>query len=291
MLLLKILAVCLLVLLLFFLGYLFLIFPGRRREMSDALIHLPYAHRGLHGTGCAENSLSAFAAAVERGYGIELDVRLSRDGELVVFHDAETDRVTGVHGIVSEMSAMELASLSLCGTGEGVPTLREVLSLVDGRVPLLIEIKEDPPSHAVSDRTAELLSRYSGEYLIESFNPLSLSRMRRLLPAVRRGQLADRLTREREYRRPIYLILELFLCNRLARPDFIAYRLDEVGFFPLRLLRRLYPRPLLAYTVRSEEEERDARAAGFDSVIFEGYLPTLSQRGRTDGTAEKGNEK
>ena len=94
------------------------------------------------------------------------------------------------------------------------------------------------------------------------------------MPQVYRGQLSDRFTREKQYRKPMYLLLEMFLLNFRARPDFIAYRFDETRFFPLRLLRALYPRPMFAYTVRSAEEESFSRARGFDTVIFENYLPT-----------------
>ena len=253
-----------------------LLFPGRRRRGVDAFSHVLFAHRGLHDATHAENSLSAFARAVEHGYGIELDVRLSKDGELVVFHDDTLDRVAGVSGLVKDFTTEELAAMSLSGTGEGIPTFRAVLELVGGRVPLLVEIKENAGDSAVSEKTAEMLSSYRGPFVIESFNPLSLARIRRLLPGVYRGQLSDRFTREKQFRKPMFVLLELFLLNFRARPDFIAYRFDETRFFPFRLLRAFYPRPLFAYTVKSEEEERFARAHGFDTVIFENYLPTKS---------------
>lgn len=251
----------------------FLIYPGKRREGVREFSNVLFAHRGLHDERHAENSLSAFARAVEHGYGIELDVRLSEDGTLVVFHDDTLDRVAGVSGRVRDFSAEALARMSLSGTGEGIPTFREVLDLVDGRVPLLVEIKEDAGDSAVSEKTAEMLASYHGPFVIESFNPLSLARIRHLLPEVYRGQLSDRFTREKQYRKPMYALLEMFLLNFRARPDFIAYRFDEVRFFPLRLLRALFPRPMFAYTVKSEEEEHFSRAHGFDTVIFEQYLP------------------
>lgn len=268
-----ILTVLLSLLLLILLLVPFFLYPGKRRKGVDAFSNVLFAHRGLHDKDHAENSLSAFARAVEHGYGIELDVRLSADGVLVVHHDAGLERVAGVPGLVRDFTAEELARLSLAGTGEGIPTFREVLDLVAGCVPLLVEIKEDAGERAVSEKTAEMLASYEGPFVIESFNPLSLARIRHLLPEVYRGQLSDRFTREKQYRKPMYLLLELFLLNFRARPDFIAYRFDEVRFFPLRLLRAFFPRPMFAYTVKSVEEERFARARGFDTVIFEQYLP------------------
>lgn len=269
-----ILIVLLLIFLLLLLAVPILICPGRRRKGVDAFSHVLFAHRGLHDATHAENSLSAFARAVEHGYGIELDVRLSKDGELVVFHDDTLDRVAGVPGLVKDFTTRELSAMSLSGTAEGIPTFRAVLDLVGGRVPLLVEIKENAGDSEVSEKTAKMLASYKGPFVIESFNPLSLARIRRLLPDVYRGQLSDRLTREKQFRKPMFVLLEMFLLNFRARPDFIAYRFDETRFFPFRLLHALYPRPLFAYTVKSVEEERFARAHGFDTVIFENYLPT-----------------
>ena len=129
-------------LLLSFLVFLFLIKPNGKREDIKRFLKTKYAHRGLHGSGRAENSISAFRAAVEAGFGIELDVRLSADGELVVFHDDELSRVTKEEGRVDSRTAKELSEIKLCGTGDGIPTFKEVLALVDGKVPLLIEIKD-----------------------------------------------------------------------------------------------------------------------------------------------------
>ena len=133
-----------------------------------------FAHRGLHSEGVAENSMSAFVAARDAGFGIELDVRLSSDGELVVFHDDTLDRVAGVSGRVDEFTADQLAEMRLSGTEDGVPRFSEVLAAIDGRVPLLVEIKEDAGNSRVSEKTAEMLAGYGGEYIVESFNPLSL---------------------------------------------------------------------------------------------------------------------
>ena len=157
--------------LLVWLLFLWAIKPGGRKCGIEKYMDVKFAHRGLHDEEKAENSISAFRAAKEAGYGIELDVRLSRDGELMVFHDPTLSRVCGVDALVVDCTAAELAKMSLSGTADGVPTLREVLELIDGAVPLLIEIKMEGDEHGVAEALAEVIEDYSGDYIIESFNP------------------------------------------------------------------------------------------------------------------------
>lgn len=254
-------------------AYAFLTYPGKRRFISPELLGVHYAHRGLHDAEQAENSLSAFRLAVENGYGIELDVRLSKDETLVVFHDDTLDRVCGEEGKVIDYTSSELATMRLAGTEEGIPTLEEVLSLVNGRVPLLIEIKESASDNAVSLAVAEALKGYSGPLLIESFNPLSLCRIRERLPQIPRGLLCDHYTKKPEYRKPVYHLLQWFLLNFKAKPDFYAYNFLCRGFFPFRLLRMLHKRPLFAWTVKTQLDHEICREGGFATIIFEGFIP------------------
>ena len=144
-------------LLFFFLLYLFLIKTGKRRSVMDEFKKVRYAHRGLHGEGAPENSLLAFKRAVDAGFGIELDVRFSSDKKLVVFHDATLERVTDVTGRVAEKTAEELQNIRLLGTEERIPTFLEVLGVVDGAVPLLIEIKEDAGEGGVATELVRIL--------------------------------------------------------------------------------------------------------------------------------------
>lgn len=260
--------------------WLFLIAPslsrGLRRE-TERYKSVRYAHRGLHGSFdgkvAAENSISAFRLAVEHGFGIELDTRVSSDGEVIVFHDDTLDRVTGVSGRPEELTAAELAALSLSGTEDGVPTLREVLNLVDGKVPLLVEIKETGGDHTVAEKTAELLREYRGDYIVESFNPLTLAVIKKLLPGTPRGFLSDKLTAKDEYKSIKYRIVQRFLLDFLARPSFIAMQKSRIGMAPLPVIRGLFKTPTLAWTITSAEEEAAAYEAGFDGVIFEQYIP------------------
>lgn len=257
---------------LLFILYLLLIAPTKDEDI-DKYKNTLFAHRGLHGDGRAENSMSAFRAALERGYGIELDVRLSSDGELVVFHDDTLERVCGVEGRVDAYTADELSKMSLSGTEDGVPRFSEVLSLVAGRVPLLVEIKEDAGKYGVSDKTVEALKSYEGGYIIESFNPLSLGNTAKKLPNVPRGILSQNYYKNEKYRKPLYFLLRCLLFNRICKPSFIAYDHEDYKCVSLRLARRLFGAATFAWTVRSPEEEAAAREHGFDSVIFENYEP------------------
>lgn len=268
-----ILLITLAVLLILLILYAFLTYPGKRRPISPELLGAQYAHRGLHDSEHAENSLSAFRRAVESGYGIELDVRLSKDGVLVVFHDDTLERVADEEGRVIDYTADELAAMHLCGTEEGIPTLEQVLKLVNGRVPLLIEIKEGASDSSVSLATAEMLKGYSGPLLIESFNPLSLSRIKEALPQVPRGLLCDHYTRHKEYRTPTYRILQWFFLNFKARPDFYAYNYLCRTYLPFRLVRMLHKRPTFAWTVRTQLDKEICRESGFTSIIFEDFVP------------------
>lgn len=249
------------------------VMPGRRKCGLEKYMSVKFAHRGLHDEEKAENSMSAFRAAKEAGFGIELDVRLSADGELVVFHDPTLMRVCGVEGRVIDKTAAELAALSLEGTADGIPTFREVLELIDGAVPLLIEIKMEGDEHGIAEKLAEVIEGYRGDYIVESFNPLALRTVRRLMPSVPRGILSSRFTAQEKYKgKLLYFLLENLALNFLMRPDFIAYEKDGHSVRPLRHIRKALGTPLFAWTVRSRDEEDKAISDGFDTVIFEGYL-------------------
>ena len=165
--------------LLLFCLYLFLMRTRRAHEKIAAYRGVSFAHRGLHGEGAAENSLTAFRRAVDEGFGVELDVRLTADGELVVFHDDTLKRVAGVDKKVIDLTLAELRECRLSGTDDTVPTLREVFDLVGGRIPLLIEIKEDPGKYGVTEKLISELEDYAGPYIVESFNPLALMYFRK----------------------------------------------------------------------------------------------------------------
>lgn len=256
-----------------FILFVILVKPAKHRVGVEKYTRVHYAHRGLHDETHAENSLSAFRRAVECGYGIELDVRLAKDGRLVVFHDPTLERVTGIAGKVNEYTAEELRHVRLAGTDEGIPTFAEVLTLVNGRVPLLVELKEEAGEYGVTEKAIEMLSLYTGDYIIESFNPLALGKVKKEIPEIYRGVLSDRFLTHREYRAPMYAVLQNLLLNVVCRPDFIAYSHTGWKNLSLRFVRKCFHATTFAWTVRSQEEEDAAFAHGFDAVIFENYIP------------------
>lgn len=263
-----------------FLIFVFLIKPNRYRKEMDDFKNVRYAHRGLHDQSRPENSMSAFSAAVEGGYGIELDVRLSSDGELMVFHDDTLDRVTNESGRVDARSAEELKSIHLMNSEDTIPTFREVLELVDGKVPLLIELKEDAGKYGVTEKTLEILKDYSGPFIIESFNPLALGRVKKLDPHIMRGFLSQNFYKEKKYRKLMYFLLEHLLLNVICRPDFIAYCHSDFKMPALRLTKKLFRVPLIAWTVENAEDDEMAIKNGFSGIIFQHYLPekTVSEK-------------
>ena len=245
--------------------------PGRLSPRQRAAFRgVSFAHRGLHSPdrSVPENSLPAFRQAAREGYGIELDVQLSKDGEVVVFHDDTLDRVCGVRARVDELTFRELSALRLCGTEERIPLFRDVLSSIDGCEALLVELKTGPRNRLLCEKVKALLDGYRGSVCIESFNPLIVAWFRFHAPGLLRGQLA---TAAKDYTddgrsAATAFVLHNTLLNFLARPQFIAYR---VGKRPplVRLCIRL---GALNYGWTSHDP-RDAE--GRDGVIFEFYRP------------------
>ena len=262
----------LLLFLLFVLLRRFLTAPAKPRAGAERLTGIELAHRGLHeNPALPENSIGAFQAAVDAGFGIELDVQLSNDGVPVVFHDQTLDRVCGISGSTRDYPFEKLATTPLFGQeGVGIPSFADVLKTVGGRVPLLVEIKgEDPDFISTCEKAAALLDAYEGEYWVESFNPHAIAWFKKHRPAVLRGQLAMAYARHDKYKgKPKYFVLQHFLLNFRARPDFIAYRVGDADDRSLARLRRIYRVPVMLWTVKTPEDR--AASAGFEGVIFEG---------------------
>lgn len=233
-----------------------------------------YAHRGLHDnhSSAPENSMAAFRKAVEGGYGIELDIQLSKDKVPVVFHDFTLKRVCGVEGKVSDYTYDELTQFRLCGSDEKIPRFEEVLGLVDGKVPLIVEFKIEFTDTSLCPIADGLLREYSGLYCMESFNPLGVLWYRRHHREVMRGQLADAFHREKEYSGLLYFLLEHLLLNFLTKPDFIAYNHRHADMLSRRLCHGLYHNTAAAWTIRSKEELAEARKH-FDIFIFDSFVP------------------
>ena len=246
--------------------FLFLIFPSARRHPDLEKMRGRYiAHRGYHNESAPENSIAAFKNAAEHGYIIENDIHLTKDGEIVVFHDDTTDRMCGVSGRIEDMTLSELKELSLGGTDEKIPTLKECLDAVGGRVPLLIEFKEAKDFSLLCSAADKILSEYGGEYFVQSFYPQAMQWYKKNRPDICRGQLASTFKKDKLIRR----LLGLMLLNFISRPDFISYEHKYGNCFMLRLVCFLGAMPI-CWTIRSEEKLEKAKKY-FKAYIFEKF--------------------
>lgn len=249
----------------------FLVAPGKASgEKKAPFFGANIAHRGLHRAdrSVPENSLAAFRDAAENGYAIELDIHLTADDRVVVFHDDSLRRVCGVEQDVEALTWRELRDLRLDGTGEHIPMLSDVLAEVRGRVPIVVELKTSPRRRELCERTWELLRAYNGDYCIESFDPRIVRWWRLNAPGVLRGQLS--CTREQfgESATPVQaFFLSRLLCNFLGRPQFIAYGLD--GRKPL-LVRLVEKMGAMRFCWTSHDWKNEVSN---DAVIFEFYRP------------------
>ena len=228
------------------------------------------AHRGLHSRdrSVPENSLAAFRLAAEMGYGIELDVQLSKDGYVVVFHDDTLERVCGVPERVSELSFAELRRLRLCGSDEPIPLFTDVLDLVAGRVPIICELKTGKRNRELCRKTYNYISHYTGDICVESFDPTIVAWFRFHARELLRGQLAAPAEDYREQSPLTAFLLSRTLLNVLSRPQFIAYKL---GRRPLSVrLAEAMGAMRVAWTSREVRNEKRK-----DTVIFEFYKPRI----------------
>lgn len=259
-----------------FLVYLFFLEPGRLPKNADNVLwRTKYAHRGLHRKDktVPENSLSAFSAAVEAGYGIELDINLSSDGKIVVFHDERLSRVCGIDKAITDCTYAELSQYRLCGTNEKIPLFSKVLSLVAGRVPLIIELKNTKNTKELCEKAAAFLDAYQGPYCIESFNPRIVCWFYKNRPNIVRGQLA---AAPRSYGKSNSyfqkLISSSLLTNVTTRPHFVAYNHRDSHHKPQLGIYRMLGGKLVGWTV-SDPRDIDYCTAYFDVIIFEYLRP------------------
>lgn len=233
-----------------------------------------YAHRGLHDSkkGIPENSLAAFKRAVESGYGIELDVQLTKDRIPVVFHDFTLERMTGQKGKVYEYTYEELKEFKLDNTEERIPLFTEFLAVVDGKVPFILEYKVEAMDFSVCPIVNDILKNYKGKYIIESFNPLALSWYRNNRNDVIRGQLSCHFRWKDGYKTPLYFFLTNLLFNWITRPDFIAYNHEDCNNPGFKFATSFFRAKPVAWTIRSQQE-LDKAKENFDVFIFEKFVP------------------
>ncbi len=250
-------------------------------RLSPEFLRVPLAHRSLHDVsdGRPENSRAGIRAAIAAGYGIEIDLQLSSDHQAMVFHDYDLASLTGTSGPLRLRTANDLSKMTLTGGDEGIPTLQDVLQLVRGRVPLLIEIKDQDGAMGTNiglleRATSDAIAAYSGPVAVMSYNPNSVAEMARLAPDVARGLVTRAFD-------PKVEVLPVAVCDYLREiPDF-----DRVGaaFISHEMADLKRPRVaallnagahVLCWTVRSPEQEEQARKVA-ENITFENYLAPI----------------
>ena len=264
-----------------FILYLAAVKPNtKRRGALQSFTRKPVAHRGLFSNPeIPENSLPAFARAVEAGLPIELDVQLTTDNQLVVFHDSTLLRVCGDGRKIYEVSYGELQKLTLFDTKEKIPLFSEVLQVIGGRVPLVMEIKPDGRYEETAALACKMLQGYGGKVCLESFNPKVLAWYRKNDPDMLRGLLAtDFFKEENDQPGVIKFLLTTLMLNVLARPDFISYNYRFRGNPFFRFCRALYRPATAAWTIKNETERKIAEKE-FDMIIFDSFIPEELRKG------------
>lgn len=255
--------------------YLLMIMPRMIHKADAAPFNkVLYAHRGLHDneTEAPENSMAAFQKAVEGGYGIELDIQLTKDKIPVVFHDFTLKRICGAEGKVCDYTYEELQQFTLCKSGQRIPRFEDMLRLVDGKVPLIVEFKIEAADTSLCPIADQLLRNYQGPYCMESFNPLGVYWYRRNHPQVMRGQLSEGFRRDKANKGVLYFLLENLLFNFLTKPDFVAFNHKHADMLSRQICHILYHNTAVAWTIKSEEELTQAKKH-FDLFIFDSFLP------------------
>ena len=258
--------------------YIFLTLPRVFEPANMDYLLVDYAHRGLHDEIAPENSLAAFSKAIEHDYGIEIDVQFSSDGEIFVFHDESLKRMCGVDKKLHELTAEEIKSYRLLDSNEAIPTLDEVFKLVEGRVPLLIEIKFYSKTEELCAMLADALDKYYGVFAIQSFDPRALRYFKKHRPRFARGQLVGKsLPRAQRKGTPtvnpfINFMLTHLLTNFISRPDFISIQnshAKELGFV---LATEVFKAKGFIWTVRTNKQYAFFKRQGYMN-IFENIKP------------------
>lgn len=254
--------------------YLLMIMPRMRKKPDIKHFQgVLYAHRGLHDneTGAPENSLAAFQKAVEAGFGIELDIQMTKDKIPVVFHDMTLQRICGVEGRLSDYTYEQLQKLQLCKSKERIPRFEEVLNIIEGKVPLIVEFKGESTDVSLCPVADKLLRKYKGVYCMESFNPLMVAWYRKHHGEIFRGQLSEKFFTNGK-KNLLYLVLQNLLLNFYAKPDFIAYNCKDYNALSRRICCGLFGATAVAWTIKSEEELLEMKKH-FDLFIFDSFVP------------------
>lgn len=250
---------------------LFLVHPSRRRDTRKFEKRL-FAHRGYYDNdrGIPENSLAAFHRARAHGYGVELDVQLTKDGEAVVFHDDDLNRMCGSDGHVYDFTLARLRQFRLLKTPEQIPLFADVLRELGG-MPVICEIKVPAGQdyRPICEKAAQLMDGYKGDICVESFDPRAVGWFRKNRPDMIRGQLTMNFYKEPGYSLPMRIAMSELLVNLIGRPDFIAWGVDTKETLGLKICRSFRPM-MVAWTVCSQQQQ-DQLLRRYDTAIFERY--------------------
>ena len=232
------------------------------------------AHKGLHNHEIPENSISAFKNAMDKNYIIECDVQLIADGTVVVYSGEQLARMTGRDGYVKNLTKEQLSEYKLSNTDECIPTVEELLKLVDGKVGILIDLKDYENRIGLLEKAVcKLIRNYKGDVAIQSFNPLSLEWFAKYSPNVLRGQVACSFKGEefKHISRLKRMVLRRMKLNKRAKPNFISYNASEL---PNRFIKKVSNLPIIGWTIKSQEEYREC-INYVDNIIFEGFEPKV----------------
>lgn len=265
-------------------AWLWLIAPGKGADFTEFRKY-DYAHRGLHDkdSGVPENSEKAFTLAVDCGFGMEFDLQLTKDNYVVVHHDHSISRTCGEDRLVSEMDLGELRQHRLFGTDEKIPLFEDVLKIVDGRTPLIIELKGYNRADELCPRVMEILKNYKGLYCVESFDPRIVKWFKGNRPDIVRGQLMHHMESGVELTSTKRLsAFEAFaarnlMTNFLTRPHFEAYDFHGREIPSMAAVRGLFGMQEVSWTLRREEDFEKAKALG-NLCIFEGFIPAKTEQ-------------
>lgn len=253
--------------------WLWAIAPGKGADFSEFKKY-DYAHRGLHHVenGVPENSEKAFSLAALCGFGMEFDLQLTKDNFVVVHHDHSIKRTCGADRLISDLTLKELRQYRLFGTEERIPLFSDVLKLVDGRTPLIIELKGYNDTETLCTLAMKELEGYQGLYCVESFDPRIVRWFRENRPEIVRGQLMERLQKGKELTAAQAFFGRNLMTNYLTRPHFEAYDFHARRVLSLQAARKLFGMQEVSWTLRSEEEYEKAKALG-NLCIFEKFVP------------------
>ena len=269
--------------------YLFLLYPGKsRKERMGVFTHYYIAHRGLfdNSAQAPENTLSAFRKAVTEDFGIELDVQLTKDNRVIVIHDSDLIRTSGINKKIQDCTFEMLQEYRIFSSNEQVPGFSEVLSLINGTVPLIVELKSESLSDSkLCERVSQCLDTYNGPFCIESFNPVIVNWFRVHRPEYLRGFLSTDHAKNRAGSAPLpsslqklaglsirNFVLTNCLMNFLIRPDFIAYNIQYKNQLSYRICTGLFGIGKVGWTIQNEEELKTAELS-FDVLIFDSFQP------------------